>query len=313
MLKACRNVIITLALLCGALPAQAQFVQPGNFSIGRCDVRLTLTTGTPVTTADVTAATSVFVTPTAGGQCAFYDGSGGWQLVAGLAEVTVSVPATTSQMYDVFCFYNAGAMGCDAAVAWTNDTTRATALVNQNGVPSKTGTLTRRYVGSFRTTTVSGQTEDSATKRYVWNYYNRVRRSLARLETTASWTYNIATYRQANASTSNQVDVIVGVAEVPINLQVSASASNNNAGTIMMVSIGEDSTTTPSPSALQPQVQASANNGMALFSVLIKYPAVGRHFYAWLEIVSVAAATSTFVGTTGTGSPQSGIVGFYEG
>jgi hypothetical protein len=78
----------------------------GSGSIGACGVRLTLTSGTPVTTADVTAATSVFATPMNGGQCSFYDGVSAWQEIGPLNEVTISVPATTNTNYDVFCFNN---------------------------------------------------------------------------------------------------------------------------------------------------------------------------------------------------------------
>jgi hypothetical protein len=205
-----------------------------------------------------------------------------------------------------------GTFACDTPVAWSSDSARATALVLQNGVYVKSGATTRRYIGTFRTTGVSGQTEDSSTKRFVWNYYNRVRRTLARLETTASWAYNIAAFRQANASAANQIDVVIGVAESAIDLRVIASAFNNNGGTVIVVAIGEDSTTVPSASDIHPQVQAVANNSMLLTATLVKFPAVGRHFYAWLEDVSVAAAATTFLGVTGTGSPQSGIIGSLE-
>src|SRR6185295_16261184 len=138
---------------------------------------------------------------------ALYDGSAGWN-VRTFSELTLAVPATTSQMYDVFIFDNAGTPAIEA-LAWTNDTTRATALVLQDGILSKTGALTRRYVGSFRTTTVSGQTEDSATKRFLWNYYNRVTKSLMK-QGSSNWTYTTATWRQANADTANQVETIHG-------------------------------------------------------------------------------------------------------
>lgn len=101
-----------------------------------CDVRLSLTTAVPVTITDVTAATSVFAVPYSGiggpATCSFFNGTT-WDSVP-VVEVTIAVPATTSTMYDVFCTNTAGAMACDSAVAWTNDTTRATALVVQDGV-----------------------------------------------------------------------------------------------------------------------------------------------------------------------------------
>jgi hypothetical protein len=73
-------------------------------------------------------------------------------------------------------------------------------------------------VGSFRTTTVSGQTEDSAAKRYVWNYYNRVRAPVLKFDSTDSWSYTSTTIRQANGAAANQVDIVVGLAETTLDL-----------------------------------------------------------------------------------------------
>ena len=134
--------------------------------------RITLSTGVPVTTSDVTAATTIYFTPYQGNNISLYDGSAIWNVIS-FTELSIAVPATTATMYDVFCYNNSGAATLEV-LAWTNDTTRATALVLQNGVYVKSGATTRRYLGSFRTTGVSGQTEDSVANRFVWNYYNRV-------------------------------------------------------------------------------------------------------------------------------------------
>lgn len=265
--------------------------------------RLTLTSGLPVTTADVTAATTLYYTPA--GSCnsvALYDGTA-WSLAA-FAQVSIAVPATTSQMYDVFGYDNAGVFALELT-AWTNDTTRATALVLQDGVYVKTGALTRRYLGSFRTTAVSGQTEDSLTKRYVWNYYNRVPRALVVTDATASWTYTTATVRQANGSTANQVDIVVGIAEAPLDLTLNVLGVNDAANYIS-VGIGEGSTTT--------YTEGQANKSYSVISVrLVKYPAIGRQFYSWNEF-STAAGTTTWFGTQTVGSTtKSGLRGWIEG
>lgn len=276
--------------------------------------RLTLTTVTPVTTADVTAATTLYFTPYTGKYLALYDGAA-WNLVA-FSELSIAVPATTSQMYDVFVYSNAGVATLEV-LAWTNDTTRATALVLQDGVLSKTGALTRRYVGSFRTTTVSGQIEDSATKRYLWNYYNRVLRPLVRTESTASWIYTTATFRQANAAAANQVDVVVGIAEVLVDLALTAQANTGTAIIGFSVGFGEDSTSALSASSVGGTAE-SDNQTLSMFRALtarlVKYPAVGRHFYAWLE-AGTALGTTTWYGTpaspaamTGTANGISGYI-----
>lgn len=258
------------------------------------DFRLTLTTAVPVTTSDVTAATTVYCSPYKGNRIALFDGNT-WNIRTS-AEFSIAVPATTSQMYDVFVFDNAGVATLEV-LAWTNDTTRATALVLQDGVYVKTGATTRRYVGSFRTTTVSGQTEDSGVKRYLWNYYNRVPRKLQRNENNgSSWTYTTATTRQANASTANQVDVVVGVVEQPIDLAVDVDASNGTGGAAhAQIGVGIDSTTVMDATNFfgGSTTLATAN---ALYNLHVSgtyYPTTaGRHFYAWLEFSAVVGTTT---------------------
>lgn len=259
------------------------------------EVRLSLTSGTPVTTADVLAATSIFVNPYKGNRIALYDGIN-WNLRAQSGVTAIPVPATTSTMYDVFC-YDSVTIPTYETLAWTNDTTRATALTTQDGILVKSGDATRRYIGSFRTTTVSGQTEDSGAKRYLWNYYNRVQRSVFRFEATASWTYNTATIRQANGSAANQVDVVVGFAEVMLDLSLYAALSNTNTGVAAAVGIGVGSTTTMAAGTSSFFTSAIANGVGSVHSRMNIQLPVGRSFYCWNEI-SAATGVTTWLGTS---------------
>ena len=58
-----------------------------------------------------------------------------------------------------------------------------------NGVPLKSGTLTRRFVGTVRMTG-TGSTTDNAQYRYVWNWDNRVTRYMNYNDAT-NHTYNV--------------------------------------------------------------------------------------------------------------------------
>lgn len=273
--------------------------------------RLTLTSGLPVTITDVTAATTVYYTPA--GSCNtidLYNGTN-WAQYA-FAEVSIAVPATTATMYDVFAYDNSGVVALELT-AWTNDTTRATALVLQNGVYSKTGALTRRYLGSFRTGAVSGQTIDSFAQRYLWNYYNRVSRPMRVLEATDSWTYSASSFQQANASAANQLDVVVGVSEDAIDVTLSAMGTNNNAGIGFSVAIGLDSTTAAATGATMDLARnPGAGDTVLLKSSLRIIPAVGRHIFTWLER-SAATPTTTWFGDNGQPTvQQSGIFGMWR-
>lgn len=267
-----------------------------------CDGRLTLTTGVPVTTSDVTAATTVYWALYGGNQIGLYNGTR-WQAFT-MAQVSIAVPATTSQMYDVFMDYNAGTPAL-SLTAWTNDTTRATALTTQDGINVKTGALTSRYLGSFRTTGVSGQTEDSLAKRYVYNAYHRVDRTM-RVMGSGTWNYVSGTLRQAGANTANQLDVVVGLAEDGIVCHVQSNYLNTNISEPSRVTIGVDSTSTPATGAsIGYQLSAIASNNFSLTAVYEGYLAVGRHTLVWLEATS-AAGTTTVTGASGT-DIQSGI------
>lgn len=294
---------------------------PQNVDNGIQDLRLTLTTGVPVTTADVTAATTIYLSPYRGNRIALFNAAG-LATTYTTAEISIAVPATTATMYDVFCFSNAGVPALEL-LAWTNVTTRATAVVlTTTGVYTKSADLTRRYLGSFLTTTVSGQTEDSAAKRNVWNMYNRVGRSLIRKESTASWTWATGSWHQANAAAANQVGFVIGIAEVLVDATVTGAATQAaismvNAG----VALGLDSTTVPSGLW---SVNAALDQGGVIASALVtgfyrEYPAVGSHFLAWLEFGNTNTLTYYGNGTptagSGGGSPtvQSGITGRIEG
>jgi hypothetical protein len=275
--------------------------------------RLTLTTALPVTTADVTAAGTLYYTPYIHNQVPLYDGASTWTRRT-FAEISIAVPAVANQMYDVFVYDNAGTAALEL-LAWTNDTTRATALVKQDGRWVKTGATTRLYVGSFRTGAVSGQTEDSAAKRLVWNYYNRVRRVLYRVDSTASWTYTTAGFRQANGSAANQIAVVMGVVEGPIDLRLLSSCTNTTAspGVAVSVAFGLDGIAAFPSGATVPVNQALASFNTLLVSHLSHTPTAGYHFYVWMEY-SVATGTTTWYGTSASLPFQtSGITGTFEG
>lgn len=273
------------------------------------DFRLTLTTGTPVTTADVTAAGTIYCTPYKGNQIALYSGSA-WN-VRTSAEFSLALSGLTSgKPYDVFCYDNGGTPTLEFLV-WTNDTTRATALAYQDGILSKSGDTTRRYLGTFYTTSTT-TTESSVANRYLWNYYHRVDRRMVRNESTASWTYTTNTWRQANASSSNQLNFVIGVSEDAVTVHAAGAARNSSAQQTAFIGIGLDSTTTNS-ATLMPyaNVFSTTSHYVALNAEYIGTPSAGRHYLAWLEIDVTATGTTTWAGNQD--SSISGIHGMLRG
>lgn len=272
-----------------------------------CNGRLSLTTAVPVTTADVTAAGTLYWVPYQGNAIALYSGSA-W-ITFEQAQLSIAVPAVATQTYDVFVDYNAGTPAL-SLTAWTNDTTRATALTTQNGVLVLTGTLGKRYVGTVRTVSAS-QLNDSFALRHVWNFYHRVPRPMRLYEATGSWTYVTATYRQARATTTNQLDFVVGVEESLIEAQLQAFVTDSVGTTSAWASIGLDSTTTVSATVSGGlTVLTAAASTMPITAFYRGYTGIGRHVLVWLERGNGTATTMTWYGADGFGvAMQSGLNG----
>lgn len=267
--------------------------------------RLTLTTVTPVTSADTTSST-LYYTPYIHDTISLPGSSGGgdWQCIT-FNEVSISLPNTSSQMYDVFGYNNSGALALEFT-AWTNDTTRATSLTLVDGVPCKTGTLSRRYLGSVRTNTTLGQTSDRTYERYVWNYQNRVNRSLYAQDTTASWTYNTATWRAANASSVLGVGAtsfIIGLVESLVTSTYEATFGNTAAAAESVLGINLDSTSaTPGNTATVSIANTTTrSHSSATYS---GYPAIGYHYLQNMENRSTNSATNTWYGVQPTTTTQ---------
>ena len=154
--------------------------------------RLTLTKEEPVTTADVSGAATLYFTPYLG--CYDFD------------EVSLALggfAANTNQ--DIF-LENLVTL---SATQWTNITTRATALVREQGYLGKTGDLGKRFIGTININPTGGQVEDTLIYRGVWNNYNQVFRAFHVDETTGH-VYNGAIRRWNNTDVA-RIDFVLGL------------------------------------------------------------------------------------------------------
>lgn len=266
-------------------------VNPAELIVPRPQVfqaRLTLTSGTPITSSDVTGATTVYLTPFNGNEIWLFT-SGRWKPY-NLAEISLALGTVVSgKNYDIFVFDNAGTLTLEKLV-WTDDTNRATALVTQDNIQVKSGATDRRYVGTIRTTSTTA-TEDSAAKRFCWNLYNQQNRTLTRIGDADSYTYSTATWRQVNANTANQVEAVIGLAGysflfVQIAHMMSRGATFDNASG--QTGLGVDSTTVNSATG----GRAITFSGMA--ATYSAFPSLGYHKYCWLENSLSAVAMSWF-------------------
>jgi hypothetical protein len=194
--------------------------------------RLTLTSGTPVTTADVTGATTLYYTPYLHDLVALWDGTR-WVIVQ-FAEASLALGTMTSGLpYDIFGYLSSGALALEK-LAWTNGTTRATAVTIQDGRYCKNGDKTRLYLGTIYSSSTT-TTEDSETKRFVWNAYHRTQK-LLNIQSASSHTYNSSTWRSWNADDSLRVQFIRGISVesmlITINASIEGAAAGTNAGQV---------------------------------------------------------------------------------
>lgn len=272
--------------------------------------RLTLQSGSPVPTSDVTA-TTIYYTPHVHNRVRLYDGTR-WVLYT-FSEVSLALGTLTSGMnYDVWLYDNAGTLTLEL-LAWASDHARNTNIGRQDGVWIKSGSPTRLYLGTIRTVSTT-QCTDSVSTRFVWNQYSRVRREVYVFDGTDSWNYTTDTWRQMNASTANQIGVVCGIA---YHSQASLSAGpsivgQSGASVGVNAGIGEDSTSAIATACLPGFCHANSSlNGQPIARLTTPVP-LGYHYYTALER-SGASGTSTWYGDAGDNTKwRAGITGFYE-
>ena len=268
--------------------------------------RLTLESGVPISTSDQSAKTTLYYTPYTGNRIALYDGSK-WTTLT-FTELSLSLSGyTANKNYDIFVYNNSGAAALES-LAWTDDTTRATSLVLQNGVYVKSGATTRRYIGTIRINATGGQTEDTFKQRFVYNAYNTVRRSFAAYNTTSSWTYTTASWREFNNGTGQtRGEVVIGLVD-HLLCQVSHyfRAINTHATTSAYLSVTADSTN----GTIQIAAYATVDSAISQLQSAgaIRLSSVGYHYFTGIEYGATtltnygSASLPSETGSTATGS-----------
>lgn len=249
----------------------------GVFSAGMLPGgRLTLTTATPVTTADVTAAATVYYTPYLHDNIRLYDGTT-WRTVSFTEKSITMVGSTASKPYDIWGYLSAGTLALEKLV-WTDATNRATALAYQNGRLVKSGDATRLYLGTVYSNSSGGQTDDSVTKRNVFNYYNQKLRRTIKIESTGH-SYTTATWRAWNNDATVRIEVMIGVAEQPVMCSINAYIKECYAG------IGYDVTNGTISDKVTANIPGTTSGRDSAFDT--HYPAIGWHWYQAVEYASL--------------------------
>ncbi len=269
--------------------------------------RLTLTSGVPVTTSDVTSST-IYFTPFRSGSISLYYHNV-WTPYNS-AQVSLALGTLVSgKNYDVFAYATSATAFALEILVWTNDTTRATAITTQNGVLVKNGDATRRLVATVRSISTS-LVEDSAVRRFVSNLDNYVPRPLIITDTTDNWTYTPSpanTWHQARATASNKVEYVACEAR-NVTLNVIGAVSTAGTASFVAVGVGVDSTTVNSAIG----GGAASSVGSIVTGFYNGTPSTaGYHAMNWLETGNLSQSY-TWYGDSGTPILQTGMTGFID-
>lgn len=281
--------------------------------------RLTLTTNTPVMSADATAQSSVYYSPYVGEFIPIYSGAS-WAMKE-FAQLTLSLDTSnhlSGSVYDVFVWNDSGVIKVGSGPAWTSATARGTGAgttelerkdgfwTNKNSITLKNGAgagttgiaaNTATYVGTIYCT-ANGQTgmafkpapAAGGTNNIlgVYNAYNRVLVTAACRDNTASWAYNSTTYRATNGSNSNRVSYIDGLAEAAVQARTAVWSSGTSSSSITGMSRDSTSAT--------PEMTAQQGGSAAQMVVIDSFsPSLGFHYVSSQE---ATAANQTFLGAT---------------
>ena len=251
--------------------------------------RLTLTTAVPVTTADVTAAGTLFYTPYLHDRIRIYNGTR-WRYYT-FTERSLALTLTSGKNYDVFIFDNAGTLTLELSAAWTNDTTRADALTTQDAVQVKSGATTRLWLGLIRASGTN-VTEDSLVNRFVVNAYNAVARPIYanpgynNNDANTSYTETSTTWVAANGGTGSTIAFLTLGRHAPF-VSMNAFATAPAADTARM-GIALDSNTNVKAAS---QTAVLGGNG-AFGCAWSGYVSLGKH--SLILVSQVGGGTGTF-------------------
>ena len=270
----------------------------GIFSSGR----LTLESNVPVSTTDQTSKTTIYYTPYNGDKISLYDGSSWATYTFTQLSKSLGTLANNSN-YDVFVYNNNGTLTLEFSSAWSTATSRTDTLTLLNGVYVKSSLTSRRYLGTFRTTSTT-TTEDSASKRFIWNYNNRVNCRMFKQYAASTWTYDaLNTYRYLGNNSANSLAFVNGIRED--NIFVMASVVSSGSGIQRELAIGFDSewsTSSAGNGTSEYQatgVQAEASNE-SYQSFANRIPGLGYHVAYALELQN-STTIVTYYGGTGSG------------
>jgi hypothetical protein len=283
--------------------------------------RITLTSATPILTADTTGASTVYWTPYKGQWLPLWNGSNfvwtdmGGELSQATTDATKSPAACANNSnYDMFGWDDSGTKRHTRGPAWTSDTARGTGagtteLELLNGIPVNKNAITNGPAARKGTYTGSIRTNGTATVDWkfgtiaasggianfgLWNNYNRVFVNACVRDSTDTWTYATASWRNANNSATMRCQLIAGLNEEMAEGVYVAIAAATATTPCWGASIdGAAPTTNGGTVGYNGNAQSAAGPGRT-----VAFPGLGFHYMGAMECPTTSA-TVTYAGDGG--------------
>ena len=258
------------------------------------DFRLSVQSGVAITSTDQSGQSTLYLVPYTGNTISLHDGTNWKTSIASGTVVSLSITGLTSgRPYDVFAYDNSGVPALEFGTVWTTVNTRADAIQVVDGVSLKSGTLTRRLIGTILPTAPT-TTNDTAIQRYVHNFDNQVSRRLFVGDAT-SHTYASTTNRIWNLNSGIQIQYVASQDGIAGNLGMQTASRISTGASFARTQVTGGTNQLP-----------TTNNGistLAASGALLQYMSapsathqsvLGYNYFYPQESVTAAGATGTF-------------------
>jgi YVTN family beta-propeller protein len=311
--------------------AFGQFIQPPTQSTGSDMTspqgRLTLSSSSPVMTADATAQSTIYYLPYVGAVVPVYNGSSFVNETLGSSGISLALDSNSAHtgyqasgsLFDIFAFMNSSVLTLGTGPAWTNSTTRSNALTQVSGIWVNNASITLRfgtasgntvsasanqatYLGTMYAT-ANGQTGmqfkptgaagGSGNVLGLYNACNRLSIRSIETDSTGSWTYATAAWRKVNNSASNSISFVDGLQQSSISTTYSVLGQINTSASLG-VGVNLDSTT-GTPDKYGVYTYATAACQVMVGAADLFSPQLGFHVLTAMEN-SFNGFTATFSG-----------------
>lgn len=273
--------------------------------------RLTNVSNSPISGTSGTGSTIVYYTPYTSDLVYLTTSTGYWRPYT-LSQISTAMTALPSDtVYDIFLYDDAGTLTLERSTAFTSRTTRVDAISLRNGVYVKSSDPTRLWLGTI-STRAAGQSEDTAARRFIWNAYNRVMKSVYWNYTSAgSFSMTTAIGPITSGATPSRVEIICGSSTAEtLNLFLSAAMTGSTAGgagVTATLGFGVNTTTAYTAQRTVFQQVVNSSNQYQCATAYSLTPALGYSFISFNQNTNTASVQS-IIGNTGSGGQGGSIM-----